>query len=146
MHKKDIEDFKQAHKQVYFCNNAVWVGAVAKIKDNAKWQVLELPRNLDKYSKDSVIGCSSDLAMTVVNEAINNGIDMRRVGVVRVSRSGEDTPDLAVAVLLNTKGEVELVSSPLHRQSVLRAIKGKPLDYISAKDLAEGNMPRLFDT
>jgi hypothetical protein len=94
-----------------------------------------------------ITGDCEDVALGIVDWCVIAEIDPNRVGVARVKtrNSQSEIFDHAVAVLLSESGEVLLSSDCNHPSSVLRKIKGKPYDYISAEALAEGHTPRLFD-
>lgn len=142
MNEQDIKDFKAAHKRVYYECGFKWVSDQERLGKLEAWQSLW---DYQKAGK-KLEGDCEDAALTVVDICVDRGVDPEAVGVARIKTRNSDAKyfDHAVAVLLNSKLEVELVSDCNYPDSVLRKIRGTPYDFISAKALASGDMPRRF--
>tara|TARA_Y100001938_G_scaffold148835_1_gene233696 strand:+ start:961 stop:1395 length:435 start_codon:yes stop_codon:yes gene_type:complete len=142
MDAQDIKDFKAAHKRVYYECGFKWVSDQERLGKIESWNSL-----WDDQEKGIKLeGDCEDAALTVMDICVDKGIDPDRIGIARIKTKNSQAKyfDHAVAVLLNSKDEVELVSDCNYPDSVLRSIKGKPYDFISANDLAMGNQPRMF--
>lgn len=142
MNEQDIKDFKNAHRRAYFECGFTWKSDQARLGVVESWNSL-YPVML---SGGKLVGDCEDVALAIVDFCIAAGVPADIVGIARIKTRGSDAHffDHAVAVLLNSKGEVELVSDCNTPDRVLRKIQGEPYDFLSAKDLVEGNRPRIF--
>lgn len=142
MNEQDIKDFKNAHRRAYFECGFTWKSDMERMGKIESWNSL-YPQML---AGGKLVGDCEDVALGIVDFCIAAGVTPELVGIARIKTQNSEARffDHAVAVLLNTKGEVELVSDCNTPERVLRKIKGKPYDFISAKDLAEGNRAKIF--
>ena len=142
MNGQDIKDFKAAHKRVYYECGFKWVSDQERLNKAESWN--SLWEDQEKGLK--LEGDCEDAALTIVDICVSKGVDPERVGVARIKTRNSEAKyfDHAVAVLLNNKHEVELVSDCNYPDSVLRKIRGQPYDFISAQALAMGDMPSRF--
>lgn len=144
MNEQDIKDFKEAHKRAYYECGFTWKSDIERLGVIEKWESLYS----DMLEGNRLVGDCEDVALAIVDFCIHRGISPDHVGIARIKTKNSDAKyfDHAVAVMLNNKMQVELVSDCNYPDRVLRKLKGTPYDYISAKALAFGHRPSLFDT
>lgn len=138
----DIFAFKEGHKKAYYECGFTWKSDSARMGVPESWNSLYPDMTRGKR----LIGDCEDVALAVVDHCVYMGVDPEIVGIARIKTKNSDAKffDHAVAVLLTSKGAVELVSDCNTPERVLRKISGKPYDFISAEALAKGDKPKVF--